>query len=484
MRIFPIATALITLLYSCAHPIAPSGGPEDNTAPVLLEMDPESGSVNQRPERVLFRFDENITVNNPGENIVISPMSNFKPVYKTRNKSIAVEFPADSLAPNTTYSIDLNTAISDLNENNPGKYPVYLFSTGDQVDTGSILVRFMELEKTKNTYMATAIARENGRVFYKGAFSEDIIRFSGLSAGAYDVYIFNDLNKNNVPDINENIGHSIRFTETNDSSLVYIYGNYVRKVDLSVRGREVLLVNVIHPLLDRLAENNKISAFADTLIMDSVYFTEIRDIYFKDYAVARSNYKSGLLSRVSKTLLNSDSSGTIQVLFNQNITSIDTSRIFLFGNNDTNKLVPFVVGFEKNILMIRPLYPFSSYMVKIAQEAVKTVYTELGRVIRDEIKYDAMGKVVIKNTGEKDVWFKISTEKEQRYFYIKANTEQLLFLPKGGYKGFYFYDENGNALLDPAAAKDKKEAEKFKFSAEILADPKIENIITIDIDKV
>ena len=489
MRILSIAAALITLLYSCAHPVAPSGGPEDQTPPVLKSVSPENGSMNQRPFLVRFRFDENIQVANPGENVVVSPVSSFKPVFKKGNKTLTVEFPADSLLANTTYSIDLNTAISDLNENNPGKYPVFLFTTGDHLDTGDVQVRFMELESTKNTYMAIAVKKESGSVFYRGAFSEDKasaenrFQFSGMGNGLYDIYIFNDLNKNNRPDKDENIGHSTRSTETNDSSLIYIYGNPVRKTDLNVRGSEVLLTNVVHPLSDLLAGDNKISAFADTLIMDSTYYNEIRAKYFKEHTVARSNYKSGLLHIVSKTILNTDSSGTIHVLFNQNITSIDTSRIFLFGENDTNKMVPIALGFNKNILDIKPLYPFSSYMVKIGQGAVKTTYTELGRVIRESVMYDAMGKVLIENKGSKDVWFKISTEKEQRYFYIPAGIEQVLYLKKGIYKGFYFYDQNGNGWLDPASAKEKTEAETFKFSPQILSDPKMENIISIDIDK-
>ena len=80
-------------------------------------------------QKVRIFFNEFIKIDNPTENVVVSPPQLEMPEIKAEGKAIVVEL-KDSLKPNTTYTIDFSDAITDNNEGNPlGNY-TYSFSTG------------------------------------------------------------------------------------------------------------------------------------------------------------------------------------------------------------------------------------------------------------------------------------------------------------------------------------------------------------------
>ena len=59
------SAALLLLLNACANIIPPDGGAKDLIAPSLLRVEPRDQSVAQRPERLVFEFDEYIQVKDP-----------------------------------------------------------------------------------------------------------------------------------------------------------------------------------------------------------------------------------------------------------------------------------------------------------------------------------------------------------------------------------------------------------------------------------
>lgn len=124
----------LLLLFSCARMGNPDGGWYDETPPKVIGAEPMEGATNVGKKKIHILFDEYITVDNPTENVVVSPPQLEAPEIKGQGKRISVEL-MDSLKPNTTYTIDFSNAISDNNEGNPlGNY-AYTFSTGDHIDT-------------------------------------------------------------------------------------------------------------------------------------------------------------------------------------------------------------------------------------------------------------------------------------------------------------------------------------------------------------
>lgn len=125
------------LAQRCANAVAPTGGPKDERPPVVVEAMPENHSVNFIGKKIEITFDEYITLENANQNVMISPPMTEKPDIKLKNKTVVVKF-KESLAPNTTYTINFGSAIKDLHEGNLFKDFVYSFATGDHIDTLSV----------------------------------------------------------------------------------------------------------------------------------------------------------------------------------------------------------------------------------------------------------------------------------------------------------------------------------------------------------
>lgn len=148
-RLIPLIAAAVVLapLFfapGCANTtLSPSGGPKDTIPPRIVGLTPLPGAVGFPLENghIVFTFDEYVTVKNPGS-IFLSPPQEKRPKHKIKGRKVVISF-EQPLEPNTTYTLNLNDAIVDNNENNPFPGFTYVFSTGDRIDsmfvTGTVL---------------------------------------------------------------------------------------------------------------------------------------------------------------------------------------------------------------------------------------------------------------------------------------------------------------------------------------------------------
>ena len=148
-KYIPLIIALLALLApvvtpSCANTTqAPSGGKKDTIPPVIVNIKPLPGATSFPLEKgkIVFEFDEYVNIKTATD-IFLSPPLEKKPKAKVVGRSVVVTF-ENPLEPNTTYTLNLNSAIVDNNEGN--KFPgfTYVFSTGEQIDsmfiTGTVL---------------------------------------------------------------------------------------------------------------------------------------------------------------------------------------------------------------------------------------------------------------------------------------------------------------------------------------------------------
>ncbi|HMC85565.1 MAG TPA: Ig-like domain-containing protein [Chitinophagaceae bacterium] len=123
-----------TIGAGCANPIAPSGGPKDTLAPVMVDADPLDSTLNFNSKKIVFAFDEYVVLDNPHGNLVVSPVPKTDPVAESKLRTVTVKI-KDTLEPNTTYSYDFGNAIKDNNEGNIIKNFTYVFSTGKYIDS-------------------------------------------------------------------------------------------------------------------------------------------------------------------------------------------------------------------------------------------------------------------------------------------------------------------------------------------------------------
>ena len=130
----------------CATIIPPSGGPRDSIPPMLLLADPPDSSVNFSGDRITLTFNEYIDLKNISENIFFTPTFEIPPGIRVRGRTIVIPFTEVTPEPNTTYVINFNNAIVDVNESNVLAGYSYAFSTGPVLDSLEISGRVILAE--------------------------------------------------------------------------------------------------------------------------------------------------------------------------------------------------------------------------------------------------------------------------------------------------------------------------------------------------
>ena len=130
---------LFALLFiQCAKRGNPTGGPEDETPPVLLRAVPELNSTGFSENRIRLYFDEYVKLEKLKDQLIVSPpldpATYIISPQSTAAKYVQIEL-MDSLQANTTYNFNFGQSIVDNNEGNPYPYFRYVFSTGGYVDS-------------------------------------------------------------------------------------------------------------------------------------------------------------------------------------------------------------------------------------------------------------------------------------------------------------------------------------------------------------
>lgn len=198
----------IILLTGCAKKVPPEGGPRDVLPATVVGTDPQSGSTNVTARSMRFVFDDYVdrTVRNA---FSIMPTVRFTTSYA--GDVVDVDF-IDTLAPNTTYVVTLGTEYQDIRGNKPQQAVSVVFSTGPDIDTGSIsgivedqapssliIFAYPRADRFDTAFTpAIDVAPYRLPVGTSGSFT-----VNGLADGTYRVMAVRDANKNGVADANE-----------------------------------------------------------------------------------------------------------------------------------------------------------------------------------------------------------------------------------------------------------------------------------------
>ena len=198
-----MAGVLAMFLYSCANIGNPNGGPYDELPPKFVSSTPVPNSINYQGKKVEILFDELIQIDNPMENVIITPPQREMPVIRSSGKRVEVEL-FDSLKPNTTYTIDFTNSIADNNEKNILENFTFAFSTGDVIDSLEIsgtVLNASNLEPMPgisiglHSNLADSAFRtlpfdRTSRTNDKGQFT-----VRNIKPGKYRIYALNDVNR-------------------------------------------------------------------------------------------------------------------------------------------------------------------------------------------------------------------------------------------------------------------------------------------------
>ncbi len=198
---------IISLLYilaignsGCGQIGMPTGGPKDSIPPRLTSASPKLNSTNITGNKITLNFNEYVGLKDPQTNVLISPLPKKQPSIDFKLRTVTVKL-KDSLLPNTTYSINFGDAIVDNNEGNPLKDFVYVFSTGNTIDSFKLSgkVVLAETGKPDSTMIALLYRNADDSAVQKrkpdyvaklggdGSFT-----FINLPAGRFKVYALKD----------------------------------------------------------------------------------------------------------------------------------------------------------------------------------------------------------------------------------------------------------------------------------------------------
>jgi hypothetical protein len=144
-RLFPavaLPSALLALV-SCAIPIAPTGGPADDTPPAIASSEPATQSVDVATTTLQITFTEYVDPASFVQALSIAPEFSRPPTYRWRRRSVTLSFP-EPLAPNTTYIVTLDTKLRDINRVALKQPLTIAFATGPRINRGTLEGRIVD----------------------------------------------------------------------------------------------------------------------------------------------------------------------------------------------------------------------------------------------------------------------------------------------------------------------------------------------------
>ena len=205
MKYIPVVFLLaLVALTHCAKQTTPTGGPRDTIPPILLHSIPPDQTTGFKGQRIELIFNEDVTLNNPREQLLITPSIGKDFEMSVRRKSAYLDLNAD-LRDTTTYTINFRESVQDITEKNPAPNLKIAFSTGTYIDSLSITGNVYQLLKgapAENAAVALYKDRDTFDIFsHQPEYltltnKEGNFLFENLRPGQYYLYAFDDKNRN------------------------------------------------------------------------------------------------------------------------------------------------------------------------------------------------------------------------------------------------------------------------------------------------
>ena len=252
---------VVCLLFGgCAQKKVPMGGPKDIIPPKIIISEPANEALNVTPNRIYLEFDEYIKSNGLTDKLIISPSLKYPPEIKIGGKIVEVLI-KDTLLQNTTYSINFGDGIVDNNEGNKLDSNLFVFSTGDYIDslqlTGTIKRAFdlVPLEGVKVMLYssdADSLPYKSKPDYFAMTDKSGRYELNYLKPGSYTAFALKEENNNYLyDDAEEQIGfrsENIELTGADTLNLLLFEeksdNQYLKKIKDRAKGKLVLIYNI------------------------------------------------------------------------------------------------------------------------------------------------------------------------------------------------------------------------------------------------
>lgn len=191
------------MLSGCAGQIPPSGGPVDKAPPQMVYSSPSQRQLNFDSQKLVIDFDKYM-VERTVENAIYFPPFSAKEIgFDWSGKELTMRL-LTPLERNRTYILTIGAGAQDDRGNNLGKAINLVFSTGHNIDTGSVSGRVYFSKAQAFTVAAYAVTdsidtlRPSMDLAKYVTQSDDSGRYvmQGLAVGKYRLICFDDQMRN------------------------------------------------------------------------------------------------------------------------------------------------------------------------------------------------------------------------------------------------------------------------------------------------
>lgn len=465
---------LILSIIRCAKPVTPTGGERDITPPVIIETNIPTKSLGIKPNKISFKFDENIQIKSPEKNTNISPILNFKAEYRKHSKGLDIILDSALLENNTTYTIQLNNSISDLNEGNEGHYESFTFSTGKTLDSNLIktfIVNYASLTKPnlKSYYHNNATPN----TAYSSKPNKASFTFEGIPNGTGYIVSFNDDNNNNSADPTEDISYKTIQTPTTDSIPLFLYSRKRSIVKTIAHSSNYYVYGFPRTTLNKVPQYLRIG---DTLILNEAekeaYLNTLdSSLFITSKIVDKAN---DYVSFIAQDMY-LDSNHTIQIISNQKNISIQKDSIFVVSKSGTKYPYSGTILYASNIAEINLPDSASKLIIQTngIQGAALTNKTAISLSLQEKCKLS------IRNPFDSHVVGEISSNDKKFTLYIPPLSNLTIYVPQGTYKSYFFKDVDFNSMITAPIVTEAYEGEHVIWLPEIITKPNLDNEVIL-----
>ncbi|TCK82980.1 Ig-like domain-containing domain [Albibacterium bauzanense] len=500
----------------CASMQQPSGGPRDSIPPKIVKETPANLTKNFTTREIEIEFDEYVKLNNEFTEFSISPDVDATPELRIKKKSLFIKLP-DTLAENTTYSLNFGKGLVDVNESNPLLNYSYVFSTGDEIDSltlsGNVISSYI-LEPEKDIVVLlipikqdSIFGKRKANIFTRTDSSGNF-QFKNLSENTYRIYALKENNNDriyNSPD--EEIGF-LKDSIVLDKNISGIKLSTFKEIpaDFRVMERKIeptgrILLSFNKPVADpslRILNNtrldeNKITEF--TKMRDSA-FIWLPELTFDTLEVELSQNSIPLDTillrrnkndKYERAILISDNLSTQRVDAIKNVVftaaapieSADISKIKLL--EDTIRVNNFQLTLDNNNQRKANLTyrwrPRRTYLLELEEGAFIGHFGEKSQAGQRKFTFDDTENYgdIILNVQLPDsnnyIIELIKEDKTQVATVHTINSSQKISykqFPGGNYSVRVIYDDNANQIWDTGNLAEKRQPEQLWYWNKII----------------
>lgn len=393
----------------CVTPKPPTGGPEDETPPVLQ-------SIQKKKDKIILVFNENIVLGDPSKIVTnIYPSPEF--IYN-RNKVTIKGIPSN----NDKQVIYFNESITDLNNNNPLRKYVYADKVGADTFSYSSNVTslFNKVSNYKNCYVVLLDKPLNltkpedlytynfSKTDSKGSFEFNFIP----DPIGKQIFSFIDMNNNQIPDELDYIGLS-NFIQTDSTDAIL----------LAYQGKNLLLIDTLD---NTVIKSTFYSAPLDRLENPLAYKT----YYHNDTSYNSSLFTDSLILSKNKNIIKNDivyllSGYNRKLYINYDSLSVSNNQFILTGKIKKDSILIITNGIDTvGTLSLVADEKLSSFTLKFKDSANTNHY--------NGILYNSNFFFPIVNA----------------HFLYQNKKNKTVMVTTGTYKLFIYEDLNGNGKYD------------------------------------